>query len=192
MNKKSVTFADEKKRRRVHQLLLNTLFRRKNGVWRGEYLRKHNLLDYCGNGVWFEPRHIPEDAKLVRIHSNVTIAYNVEFITHDIFSETFNKMEKYRNQGLKHHYGTIEVLDNVCIGGGVIITPNTVIGPNAIVAAGAVVTKNVPEGVIVGGNPARVIGKMEDLIAKRKNEPYFEGSWQQELDEWIKNYWEQK
>lgn len=189
MVKKDTTFGDEKRRRRIHQLLFNTVYRRKNGRWRGEYLKKYNLLDYCGNHVWFEPRHIPEDAKLVRIHNNVTIAYNVEFITHDIFSETFNEIEKYKNLGLKHHYGTIEIYDNVCIGGGCIITPNTVIGPNAIVAAGSVVTKDVPEGVIVGGNPAKIIGSVEELVNKRINEPYFEGSWNQKLQDWINFYW---
>ena len=45
---------------------------------------------------------------------------------------------------------------------------NVKIGPNAIVAAGSVVTKDVPEGCIVGGNPAKVIGKYENLVEKRK------------------------
>lgn len=76
-------------------------------------------------------------------------------------------------------------------GGGCIITPNTVIGSNSIVAAGSVVTKDVPEGVIVGGNPAKIIGKVEDLINKRINEPFFEGSWNQNLQEWIDYYWKQ-
>lgn len=75
--------------------------------------------------------------------------------------------------------------------GGCIITPNTVIGSNSIVAAGSVVTKDVPEGVIVGGNPAKIIGKVEDLINKRINEPFFEGSWNQNLQEWIDYYWKQ-
>jgi len=38
---------------------------------------------------------------------------------------------------------------------------NVKIGPNAIVAAGSVVTKDVPEGCVVGGNPAKVIGNMK-------------------------------
>jgi len=35
------------------------------------------------------------------------------------------------------------------------------IGRNAVVAAGAVVTKDVPDNVVVGGNPAKVIKKIE-------------------------------
>lgn len=41
------------------------------------------------------------------------------------------------------------------------------IGPNAIVAANSVVTKDVPEGTVVGGNPARIIGKYKDVAEKR-------------------------
>jgi maltose O-acetyltransferase len=35
------------------------------------------------------------------------------------------------------------------------------IGENAIVGAGSVVTRNVPAGTIVAGNPARVLRKIE-------------------------------
>ncbi len=41
------------------------------------------------------------------------------------------------------------------------------IGPNAIVAANSVVTKDVPEGAVVGGNPAKVIGTYNDVAEKR-------------------------
>ncbi|HEX4897605.1 MAG TPA: acyltransferase [Candidatus Limnocylindrales bacterium] len=44
------------------------------------------------------------------------------------------------------------------IGGGSVLLPGVSIGANAFVGAGSVVTKDVPEGAIVVGNPARVVG----------------------------------
>ena len=58
--------------------------------------------------------------------------------------------------------GNVHIQDGVYIGTGAIIYPGTkeapiVIGKNSKVSAGAVVTKNVPENVIVFGNPAQVL-----------------------------------
>ncbi len=61
----------------------------------------------------------------------------------------------------------IELFDNVFIGAGATIMYGVKIGPNAIVAANSVVTKNVEEGTVVGGNPAKVIGSYNNLAAKR-------------------------
>ena len=46
------------------------------------------------------------------------------------------------------------------IGVGATILPGIIIGENSIVAAGAVVSKNVPDNVIVGGIPAKIIKKI--------------------------------
>lgn len=51
------------------------------------------------------------------------------------------------------------------IGANATILCGLTIGANAIVAAGAVVTRDVPEGVIVKGNPARVSSSAEQQIA---------------------------
>ena len=52
------------------------------------------------------------------------------------------------------------------IGVNVTILPGVVIGEKAVVGAASVVTKDVEPGVVVAGNPARVIGLVEDIYKK--------------------------
>ena len=137
----------------------------RDGEVRAGYLRKHEILAEIGTNVYYYSRIMPADPKLVKIHNNVSIATNVRFVNHDridiVLSGIFNK--KYGKQ-----YGCIEVMDNVFIGADTVILPGVKIGPNAIVGAGSIVTKDVPPGTIVGGNPARKIGDFAELIEKRK------------------------
>ena len=51
----------------------------------------------------------------------------------------------------------------VRIGVGVILLPKVVIGEDALLGAGAVVTKDVPARAVVVGNPARVVGRVDDV-----------------------------
>ena len=89
-------------------------------------------------------------------------------MTHDIMHYVFNNMPENADKvEYKSHLGCIEIMDNVFIGSGVKIMPNVRIGPNAIVASGAIVTKDVPEGTVVAGVPARVIGSFDDMMKKR-------------------------
>jgi UDP-2-acetamido-3-amino-2,3-dideoxy-glucuronate N-acetyltransferase len=44
------------------------------------------------------------------------------------------------------------------IGANSVILPSVTVGEDALVGAGSVVTKDVPRGAIVAGNPARIIG----------------------------------
>jgi putative colanic acid biosynthesis acetyltransferase WcaB len=60
--------------------------------------------------------------------------------------------------GNKRHTREAPVLmDNVEIGAHTVIIGSVIIGPNAIVGAGSVVTKDVPSGSVVAGNPAKVL-----------------------------------
>jgi acetyltransferase-like isoleucine patch superfamily enzyme len=57
------------------------------------------------------------------------------------------------------------------IGINVTLLPGVVIGEGALVGAAAVVTRDVPPGVVVAGNPARVMGEVQDLD-RRMREKY--------------------
>ena len=51
--------------------------------------------------------------------------------------------------------------EDAALGPGVIVLPNVTIGRGAIVTAGSVVTKSVPPGTMVQGNPAQPIARVE-------------------------------
>ena len=60
-----------------------------------------------------------------------------------------------RREGLE--FGQpVRIGANCWIGGGAIILPGVTIGDDAIVGAGSVVTRDVPDGATVLGNPARI------------------------------------
>lgn len=66
----------------------------------------------------------------------------------------------------KHRTGwvkglTIAVGKRAWVGGGSILLPGVVIGDDAVVGAGSVVTRSVPAGKTVAGNPARIVEKKE-------------------------------
>ena len=54
----------------------------------------------------------------------------------------------------------VAIGDNVWIGTHSLILPGVKIGSNSIIASGSVVTKSVPSGVVVGGNPAKIIKEL--------------------------------
>jgi acetyltransferase-like isoleucine patch superfamily enzyme len=56
------------------------------------------------------------------------------------------------------------------IGANATLLPGIVIGADALVGAGSVVVHDVPNGMIVAGNPARLVGEIADVAAYRSLE----------------------
>lgn len=64
-----------------------------------------------------------------------------------------------RNSGFE--YGKpVSMGNNVWVGGRAIINPGVTIGNDVVIGSGAVVTKDIPDRVVVAGNPAKVIKKI--------------------------------
>jgi maltose O-acetyltransferase len=68
-----------------------------------------------------------------------------------------------REEGARDpEYGKpVTVGDDVWIGGRAVLNPGVTVGDEAVVGSGAVVTEDVPAGVVVQGNPATVVKKIE-------------------------------
>jgi len=58
----------------------------------------------------------------------------------------------------------VKIWDNVFIGANAVILPGVNIGNNSIIGAGAGVTHDVPEEVVVVGNPAKIICTVKEYI----------------------------
>ena len=55
----------------------------------------------------------------------------------------------------------VRIGNAVWVGGGAIILPGVTVGDEAIIGAGSVVTRDVPAGATVVGNPARVVARRD-------------------------------
>jgi acetyltransferase-like isoleucine patch superfamily enzyme len=55
----------------------------------------------------------------------------------------------------------IKIGEDCWFGGNCIVLPGVTIGRGVTVGAGSVVTKDVPDYVVVAGNPARILQKIE-------------------------------
>ncbi|MCQ2147413.1 MAG: sugar O-acetyltransferase [Bacteroidales bacterium] len=114
---------------------------------------------YCDYGVNIEVGEnffanynftVLDEAK-VKIGDNAFIASNVSIYTagHPLSVRKRNALIQYAK--------SVTIGNNVWIGGDVTIVPGVTIGNNVTIGAGSVVTKDVPDNVVVAGNPARVI-----------------------------------
>ncbi|MCI1592876.1 MULTISPECIES: sugar O-acetyltransferase [Heyndrickxia] len=156
---------DEARRKvRIYNQTLET-----EGEKRTQLLKE--LLGSTGENIYMEPNirfdygyntHVGEnffanfdctilDVCKVQVGDNCMFGPGVHIYT---ATHPLNPIE--RNSG-KEYAKPITIGNNVWVGGSAVINPGVTIGDNVVIASGAVVTKDVPDNVVVGGNPAKVI-----------------------------------
>lgn len=130
-------------------------------------LKKKNIN--IGKGTYFfSPATTIVDTQrpeLIEIGEYCKITAGVKILAHD-----------YSRSVLRRAYGEIigearktKIGDNVFIGMNSIILMGANIGNNVIIGAGSVVSGNIPDNVVVAGNPARIVRTLEEHYQRRKS-----------------------
>lgn len=95
---------------------------------------------------------------LVSIGNHVTLT-GVRVLAHDASTQIPLGVSKV---------GRVVIGDEVFVGQGAIILPNTHIGNRVVIGAGAVVSRDIPDNSIAVGNPIRIVGTYDDFVEKHR------------------------
>lgn len=120
-----------------------------------------------GKGCNISTKDFSSESYLIEIGDYVRVARNVLFLTH---GGIWSLRKKYPELKQADYFGKVKIGSYTYIGERTIIMPGVTIGENCIVGASSVVTKCIPPNSIVGGNPVKYIGRVEDFVEKLKTQ----------------------
>ncbi|MCR4826966.1 MAG: acyltransferase [Bacteroidales bacterium] len=114
-----------------------------------------------GKNCSIATKNFSSEPYLIEMGDLVRVANDVKFFTH---GGVYSQHRKY-NKSMEH-FGKIKIGNYTYIGDSCLVMGGVTIGNDVIVAAGTVVTKSIPDGVMVAGNPMRIIGNTEDFVKR--------------------------
>jgi len=143
----------------------NVVIREEDAIGDNFYIWNNSTVDYgckIGNNV--------------RIHNNVYIA-QFTIIEDDVFISPGVMVANDLHPICKKCMKGPTIKRGARIGINATLLPEIVIGRYSLVGAGSVVTKDVPAGAVVCGNPAKIINSIDNLRCRKGlvDKPYKEG-----------------
>ncbi|MES2139028.1 MAG: DapH/DapD/GlmU-related protein [Bacteroidota bacterium] len=96
----------------------------------------------------------------VKIGNDVGFGENSIIWTHGYFPPA--------DEGYPVTYAPVSIEDRAWVSTGIIVLPGVTIGRKAIIGAGSVITKTVPEGMIVAGNPGKIIKEVKQILNEKE------------------------
>jgi len=129
-------------------------------VWNRVHLERPSRL-VLGSRVSINRGSLLHAGGGIRIGSDVLIGPNVT-----IYSQNHRYQGVGPVGGQGYNSAAVVIEDLVWLAASVIVLPGVTVGRGSVVAAGSVVTKDVPPGVLVAGNPARAIRTLDRPVGE--------------------------
>jgi acetyltransferase-like isoleucine patch superfamily enzyme len=114
-----------------------------------------------GDHSWIGPFTLLDGTGILKIGHHCAISTGAQILTHDTVRWALSGGQE------SYDYAATVIGDCCFIGTHAVVTKGVTIGSQCIIAAGAVVTNDVPNNSIVGGVPAKIIGR---TMLNEKNE----------------------
>jgi acetyltransferase-like isoleucine patch superfamily enzyme len=148
------------------KLIISPLAGLNSSLYMKFYLR---VLRGCGMNLPGRPSYIAPSAWFdqlgrITLGERVVISRDVRFLTHDYSNFTAEIALGCPPPKGFLRSGTITLADNVFVGLGSIVLPNTTIGANTIIGAGSVVRGKIAGGSVFMGNPAKFLMPIEEYV----------------------------
>jgi acetyltransferase-like isoleucine patch superfamily enzyme len=129
-------------------------------------------VEVTGSPLWISSRVFWDLSSpgAIALGDRCVLSHFVRLLTHDFsldrVAEASGELESDHEL---FRIAPIVIGDRVFVGMGATILPGVTVGDGSIVAAGAVVTGPVPAGVVVAGNPARVIKSTQEYLSESRH-----------------------
>lgn len=137
---------------------------------------EHALVGKLGKGSYMVPPFRCDYGINIFIGANSFVDYNCCFLDAGridigddvyigpnccIFTPCHPVHHELRRDSITEYAAPVKIESNVYIAGDTVITPGVKIGEGSFITAGSVVTKDVPPHSLAGGNPCRVVRRIE-------------------------------
>lgn len=109
----------------------------------GAKIGKHTFI---GQNVYFDPLAIQN----ISVGDHCFITQNVSILVH------------FYGKERKFYFGKVEIGDNVFVGMNSLICKPVKIGSKSVIGGGSVITHDIPENVLAGGVPCKVIKNLDE------------------------------